>query len=155
SCGGAELLWIGGERLVRLGDAYRQVAMPLALPSIESLTGLGSEVDTIGTIEASRDTPDLVGQRQLGRVEEVKVAFALGGFRYRFGQGQGSLSAITYMSGDLCTYAYRGGQFTDCCVLAGVIAGKGVDGHHWSEAVGAYIIDLLEQVGAAFEHFIR
>ncbi len=58
------------------------------------------------------------------------------------------------MAGEFGAHAHRGRQFANGVDLAGMVAGEGIDRHHRVEAVGAYVVNLLEQVGAAFAHLI-
>src|SRR6266849_5202904 len=92
---------VGGKAVLRLGDAYREMAKPgllqLGEPVFDRLVG----GDVAGAIDLLGDRLDLVAQRHLVGIEKAELgAAAFGELDDGVGQLGGALAALRPMVGD-------------------------------------------------------
>ena len=138
------------DREVGLGDAHRQPAEAVGLELVEPLGRGRLVVDAVGAVHPGGDGLDLLPQRRLRRVEEREG-----------GPGSSAASATARArsvapappSAKWVVTAQRTpsdvGDLEDGVVLARMVVGEGVDGHHRCDPVEPDVLDLLDQVGPA------
>ena len=110
----------------RLGHADRQVAEAQVLVLLDRLARGRQQVDPVGAIDAGRDRLDLLGERDVVRVEELEVGLAARRrVPDRLRERRGTLAAVTkWRRDDRIACAGREGDLLDRLDLAGVSVGN-------------------------------
>src|SRR5215212_5245291 len=132
-----------------LGHADGQLAEAVLLVGVELATRAHVILHASRPVHLPGDGLDLLPQRNLIRVEELKLGRLFGGLGDRLGEFHSASPAIREVGAYGNPRAHLLGDFPDDVVFRLVVSGEGVDRHHRRDAVKADVLDLLSEVGGA------
>ena len=133
---------VGGEGVLRLGDADRQVAVAHLLQFLDLLADLGARRDLRCPVDAGGDGAHLVPQRGVIGVDEGEFARRLAQLDDLAGERLGACPAIRPVGGEDHIRAGLGHEALEQVDLGIGVGGEAVDGHDAVDAV--YIADVLD-----------
>src|ERR1700751_1472908 len=131
------------QRVLRLGDADREVAEAVPLIGGELPVREGRVIDAIGAVDTGREGLDLLFQRSLERVEAGIALRGRGCLRHRLGELGRTTPAFGEVRAYRGPYAHRLGDLTDRGVLGREVRRHRVDRHDRLDPVRAHGLPVL------------
>ena len=151
--GRAAQLRVGGEGVLGLGHADRQVAVAGLLPGVQLGADAGVGQDLVGAVDALGDGLDLLEERHVVGIEHVELRGpGVRELRHPGGELGDALRALGPVAADDRLGAVGGDVGADGVDLRLGVAVEVVERHHRRHAEGADVGDVPAEVGAALRH---